>query len=173
MPQKRNPTASAAALACASLAAQFAATVLAAQAGHEHERATGAWQTEWPTFPALLLVSSGALAAAIDIGEGLEVDADRMRANLDSTRGLVMAEAVAMALGVHMGKQEAHQIVARAARTALAHDKHLREILTADARANKLLSPADLDRLFDPMAYQGVAQTFIDRIVAGARKERS
>jgi 3-carboxy-cis,cis-muconate cycloisomerase len=173
MPQKRNPTASAAALACAGLAAQFAATILVAQSGHEHERATGAWQAEWPTFPALLLVTSGALAAVIDIGEGLEVDAGRMRANLDSTRGLVMAEAVAMALGAHMGKQDAHHIVAAASRTALSGDKGLREVLAADDRVARLLSPADLEKLFDPMAYQGMAQTFIDRILAGARKERS
>jgi 3-carboxy-cis,cis-muconate cycloisomerase len=173
MPQKRNPTASAAALACAALAAQFAATLLAAQANHEHERATGAWQAEWPTFPALLLVTSGALAAVIDIGEGLEVDASRMRTNLDSTHGLVMAEAVSMALGAHMGKQEAHRIVEAAAHTALADRRHLREVLAADTRVNERLSASDLDRLFDPLAYQGMAQTFIDRIVAGARKERS
>ena len=45
----------------------------------------------------LQLVTSGALAATVDIAEGLEVDVARMRVNLDATRGLIMAEAVTMA----------------------------------------------------------------------------
>jgi 3-carboxy-cis,cis-muconate cycloisomerase len=171
MPHKRNPTAAAAASACATMAAQLAATILAAQANHEHERATGAWQAEWPTFPALLLVTSGALAAVVDIGEGLEVDAARMRANLDATHGLVMAEAVAMALAAPLGKQEAHALVEAAARRASADKTPLRDVLAADERVTALLSPADLDRLFAPMNYQGTAQTFIDRIAAAISEE--
>jgi 3-carboxy-cis,cis-muconate cycloisomerase len=171
MPHKRNPTASAAAMACAALAAQFAATILATQANHEHERATGAWQAEWPTIPSLLLVTSGALAAVIDIGEGLEVDASRMRANLDATHGLVMAEAVAMALGARIGKHDAHVLVEAAVCRATADKQNLRDVLAADERVTTLLSTADLDRLFDPSAYQGMAQDFIDRIIAGTRHE--
>ena len=125
MPQKRNPTAAAAALSAATIAPQLAATILSAQVQHEHERATGAWQAEWPTFPALLLVVSGALANIVEIGEGLEVDAERMRANLDSTDGLVMAEAVSMALAAKLGKQDAHAIIAEASKKALAEKKNL------------------------------------------------
>src|SRR5215510_7281399 len=97
MPQKRNPVGAVAALAAASAAPNLAATILNAQM-HEHERATGGWQVEWPTYPALCLVTSGALAAVLDIAEGLEVDAARMRKNLEATGGQIMAEAVAMAL---------------------------------------------------------------------------
>ena len=64
----------------------------------EHERAAGAWAAEWPTFPALALVTSGALAAVVDIAEGLDVDAERMRANLDLTGGQIMTEAIAFKL---------------------------------------------------------------------------
>ena len=87
MPHKRNPTAAAAALAAATIAPNLVATILAAQV-QEHERALGGWQAEWPTFPALALVTSGALAAIVDIAEGLEVDGERMRVNLAQTRGL-------------------------------------------------------------------------------------
>ena len=104
MPHKRNPTG----------APQprspprpwrpiWRATILAAQV-QEHERALGGWQAEWPTFPALALVTSGALGAIVDIAQGLEVDAERMRANLDATRGLIMAEAVTFALAAKLGK---------------------------------------------------------------------
>ncbi len=71
----------------------LAATIFAAQV-QDHERSAGPWHAEWPTLPTLMLVTSGALAAIVDIAEGLEVDAARMRANLDATHGLIMAEAV-------------------------------------------------------------------------------
>src|SRR5882757_3984036 len=97
MPHKRNPVAAATALAAATMAPNLAATIFAAQ-DQDHERSAGPWHAEWPTLPTLLLVTSGALASIVDIAEGLEVDAARMRANLDATHGLIMAEAVAMAL---------------------------------------------------------------------------
>ncbi len=85
MPHKRNPVAAASALAAATMAPNLAATIFAAQV-QDHERSAGPWHAEWPTLPTLMLVTSGALAAIVDIAEGLEVDAVRMRANLDATR---------------------------------------------------------------------------------------
>src|SRR6202040_4214800 len=73
MPHMRNPTAASAALACAAMAPQLAATIMNAES-HEHEGATGAWRVEWAAFPSLLLVVSGALAGVVAIGEGLEID---------------------------------------------------------------------------------------------------
>jgi 3-carboxy-cis,cis-muconate cycloisomerase len=169
MPQKRNPVASVAALAAATMAPGLAATILAAQVG-EHERAAGAWQAEWPTFPALLLVTSGALSSVVDIAEGLEVDAERMRANLDITNGLIMAEAVTFALARTLGKQDAHHLIAEASKQALAGKRHLKDVLAEDKRVAALLTPDDIEKLFDPLAYQGVAQAFIDRLLASLQK---
>src|SRR3984893_11339098 len=81
MPHKRNPVAAASALAAATMALNLAATIFAAQV-QDHERSAGPWHAEWPTLPALLLVTSGALAAIVDIAEGLEGDPKRMRQNL-------------------------------------------------------------------------------------------
>ena len=100
----------------------------------DHERSAGPWHAEWPTLPALLLVTSGALAAIVDIAEGLEVDAARMRANLDTTDGLIMAEAVAMALAEKIGKSDAHHLIEAASKKAVADKKHLRDVLTADPK---------------------------------------
>lgn len=96
MPHKRNPVAAASALGAATMAPNLAATIFAAQV-QDHERSAGPWHAEWPTLPSLMLVTSGALAAIVDLAEGLEVDAARMRSNLETTGGLIMAEAVAMA----------------------------------------------------------------------------
>jgi 3-carboxy-cis,cis-muconate cycloisomerase len=164
MPHKRNPTAAAAALAAATIAPNLLATIFAAQV-QEHERGVGSWQAEWPTFPALALITSGALNAIADIAEGLEIDSERMRANLETTRGLIMAEAVAFALAAKIGKQEAHKIVEEASRKAFAAKRDLQDVLGEDDQVKLSLSVGELARLFEPMGYQGAAQTFIDRIV--------
>ena len=109
MPHKRNPVAAASALGCATMAPQLAATIFAAQV-QDHERSAGPWHAEWPTLPQLMLVTSGALAAIVDIAEGLDVDAARMRSNLDATHGLIMAEAVTFALADKIGKSDAHHL---------------------------------------------------------------
>src|ERR1700754_857616 len=165
MPHKRNPVAAATALAAANMAPNLAATIFAAQV-QDHERSAGPWHAEWPTLPALLLVTSGALAAIVDIAEGLEVDAARMRVNLDTTRGLIMAESVTFALAEKLGKSEAHHLVEAASKTAVAEKKHLRDVLSGDAEVTAKLSASKIAALFEPMAYQGVSQALIDRLLA-------
>jgi 3-carboxy-cis,cis-muconate cycloisomerase len=165
MPHKRNPVAAAAALAAATMAPNLAATIFAAQV-QDHERSAGPWHAEWPTLPTLQLVTSGALAAIVDIAWGLEVDAARMRANLDTTRGLIMAEAVTMALTEKIGKSEAHHLVEAASKNAVAEKKHLQDVLTKDPKVTKWLGAKKLAELFEPMAYQGVSQPLIDRLLA-------
>jgi len=164
MPHKRNPVAAASALAAATMAPNLAATIFAAQV-QEHERSAGPWHAEWPTLPTLLLVTSGALAAIVDIAEGIEVDAERMRANLDATHGLIMAEAVTMALADRIGKADAHHLVEEASRKAVADKRHLRDVLAEDARVTAHLDAARLEKLFDPLAYQGASQALIDRLL--------
>jgi 3-carboxy-cis,cis-muconate cycloisomerase len=172
MPHKRNPTAAAVALAAATIAPNLLATILAAQV-QEHERALGGWQAEWPTFPALALVTSGAVNAIADIAQGLEVDSERMRINLDETNGLIMAEAVSLALAAKVGKPEANKLVEEASRKALAAKRSLHDVLGEDDRVKLSLSVGELARLFDPATYQGSAQTFVDRTIGSLQNRTS
>jgi 3-carboxy-cis,cis-muconate cycloisomerase len=165
MPHKRNPVAAATALAAATMAPNLAATIFASLV-QDHERSAGPWHAEWPTLPMLLLVTSGALAATVDIAEGLEVDAARMRVNLDATHGLIMAEAVTMALAEQIGKNEAHHLVEAASKKAIADKKNLRDVLAKDSRITAHLDAEKIANLFEPMAYQGVSQALIDRLLA-------
>ena len=127
------------------MAPNLAATIFAAQV-QDHERSAGPWHAEWPTLPMLLLVTSGALAAIVDIAEGLEVDAARMRVNLDATHGLIMAEAVTFALAEKIGKSEAHHLVEAASKKAVAEKKHLRDVLADDPKVTAHLSADKLDK---------------------------
>jgi 3-carboxy-cis,cis-muconate cycloisomerase len=170
MPHKRNPVAAATALAAATMAPNLAATIFAAQV-QDHERSAGPWHAEWPTLPSLLLVTSGALAAIVDIAEGLEVDAARMRVNLDATGGLIMAEAVTMALAEKIGKSEAHHLVEAASKKAVTEKKGLRDVLTKDPKVGAHLNADKLTKLFEPMAYQGVSQALIDRLLASVENK--
>lgn len=165
MPHKRNPVAAASVLGAATMAPNLAATIFAAQV-QDHERSAGPWHAEWPTLPALMLVTSGALAGIVDIAEGLEVDAERMRANLDTTHGLIMAEAVTFALAETIGKSEAHHLLEAASKTAVAEKKHLRDVLMSDSKVTARLSAKKIADLFEPMAYQGASQGLIDRLLA-------
>ena len=170
MPHKRNPVAAASALGAATMAPGLAATMFAAQV-QDHERSAGPWHAEWPTLPSLLLVTSGALAAIVDIAEGLEVDVIRMRANLDTTRGLIMAESVTFALAEKLGKSEAHHLVEAASKKAVAEKKALRDVLAGDPRVTQQLDAKKIADLFEPMSYQGVSQTMIDRLLASLDKK--
>jgi 3-carboxy-cis,cis-muconate cycloisomerase len=165
MPHKRNPVAAASALAAATMAPNLAATIFAAQV-QDHERSAGPWHAEWPTLPMLMLVTSGGLAAIVDIAEGLEVDAERMRVNLEATGGLIMAEAVTMALAEKVGKTDAHHLVEVASKKAVKDKKHLRDVLTAEAGITAQLDAGKIAKLFEPMAYQGASQALIDRLLA-------
>ena len=87
---------------------------------HEHERAVGAWHAEWEALSGALAFAGGAAAAAADARRGLEVDAARMRQNLDASAGLVLAERVSFALTPRLGRPQARtSVVADAARAPI------------------------------------------------------
>lgn len=165
MPHKRNPVAAASALGAATMAPNLAATIFAAQV-QDHERSAGPWHAEWPTLPALMLVTSGALSAIVDIAEGLEIDATRMRTNLDATHGLIMAEAVTFALAEKIGKSDAHHLVEAASKKAVVEKRDLQDVLADDAKAAAHLDRDKLAELFEPMNYQGASQALIDRLLS-------
>jgi 3-carboxy-cis,cis-muconate cycloisomerase len=153
-----------AAISAATLAPGLLSAILAGQM-QEHEGAIGGSQAQWQAFPALLLVTAGALGAVADIAQHIEVDAQRMRENLDHTQGLIMAEAVTTALAAKIGRDQATRIIDEAGRRALSERRHMSMILGEDPRVTSHMTPGELARAFELLSYQGVAQTFIDRIV--------
>lgn len=169
MPHKRNPVTAAVVLAAATRVPHLAGSLLSGMV-QEHERGLGGWHAEWQVLPELVQLSAGALAQMADTIEGLEVDADRMRANLDVTNGLIMAEAVTMALGAKIGRLAAHQRVEAAAKQAVSEKRHLRDVLAEDAVVVQQLGAETLGQLFDPLGYTGMAATLVDRVLAARRQ---
>lgn len=160
MPHKRNPVSAAVALAAAARTPGLVATMLAAMP-QEHERGLGGWQAEWETLPELVRVAGGAARAIAEALESLEVDAGRMARNLELTRGLAGAEAVALALAPHLGREAAHRLVAEASRRAAADQRPLAAVLAQDPAIIAHLPPVEIDRLLDPAAHLAAARALV------------
>ena len=173
MPHKQNPVAAVAAAACAARAPGLVATLLAAMA-QEHQRAAGAWHAEQRPLSDLLEATGSAAAWLRECLEGLEVDAGRMRANLDATGGLLLAERVTGALAPSLGRLAAHDLVAAACDEAVASRRPLAGVLGARPEIRARLAPAEIEALLDPAGYLGSAGVFIDRALAAhaARRRR-
>jgi len=169
MPHKRNPVACAAILAAAIRVPGLVSVMLTAMV-QEHERGLGDWHAEWDTLPEIACLAAGALGQLVQVLAGLELDPARMAANLEATRGLILAEAVTMALGGAIGRLPAHHLVEAACRRAAGEGRHLREVLGEDPEVGKHLSAADLARLLDPVNYVGLAEALVERALA-ARTE--
>ncbi len=167
MPHKRNPVASAAILAVAARVPALVSTLLHAMI-QEHERGLGGWQAEWETLPEIFRLAAAAISRANEIADGLEVDRDRMKANLEATNGLVLTEAVSVALAEFVGRAQAHDLMEHAAKKAIQSKRRLREVLLEMPEIRKHLTDSGVDRLLDAQNYLGSTQEFIERVIGGA-----
>jgi len=165
MPQKRNPVAATFVLAAAANIRQLVPVLLGAMVA-DHERATGPWQSEWVALPEAFLLTSGALAHARTMVEGLEVDAGRMAANLRLSGGLIASEAIMMALAPTLGRQRAHHLVGDLARRAAAGEGAFVDLLAAAPDVAAHFGRSALQRFADPGAHVGLAGQFVDSVLA-------
>jgi 3-carboxy-cis,cis-muconate cycloisomerase len=156
MPHKTNPVGCARVLAAARRAPGLAATLLAAM-DQEHERALGGWHAEWQALPDLFGLAAMASAAARDLAEHGQFHTDAMRANLGVTGGLIMAEAVNVAIGERIGKSAAAALIEKAVGRAKTEHLPLAKALAAEPGIAQHFSASDLDRLLEPANYLGAA----------------
>jgi 3-carboxy-cis,cis-muconate cycloisomerase len=179
MPHKRNPVGAMVALAAAHRAPQRVAALLAAMP-QAHERGLGDWQAELAEFIGLLAHAAGAAAAVRRAAAGLQVDAARMRRNIDAQQGLVFAEGLSMRLARAIGKAAAHERVEAWSRRAVAEGRHLRDLaragVAADDDLRQRVTDADIDALFDVDAAarhaSALAQAQLERLARQAALQR-
>ncbi|HEY1746909.1 MAG TPA: 3-carboxy-cis,cis-muconate cycloisomerase [Xanthobacteraceae bacterium] len=169
MPQKRNPISSVYITALNSVVRQQVAALLDAMV-EDHERATGPWEIEWIVLPEIFCLTAGALAHTRTVLEGLQVDENKMRANLDATNGLIVSEAVMMELGRHLGRQRAHDLVYDICREAVRTGRPLSGLLAENAEIAARIDRAGLARLCDPANYLGQAGAMVDRVLQAHAK---
>lgn len=165
MPQKRNPISCEVMIGAAKTVRHLAGLALDG-AVQDFERATGPWQAEWVALPEAFLHTAGAVSQALFMLTGLEVDTQRMRQNLDSTGGLIVAEAVMMGLAPALGRNEAHDVVYAACRIALEQKRTLADVLKANDSVTRLVSLAQIDAMCEPTNYLGCAGQMVDKALA-------
>ncbi|WP_321338076.1 3-carboxy-cis,cis-muconate cycloisomerase [Breoghania sp.] len=172
MPHKRNPVGAATARG-AAIQAEARAGALYQIMDQQHERAVGGWQAEWGLVPELFVLTAAAIAPLIAVIEGLEVKAERMRANLEITNGLIFAEAVMMKLAPMIGRDVAHHVLEGASKRAVAEGLHLKAVLTESDEVRAHLDEAEIAAIFDPLGYVGSAEIFIERALEHWRSSRA
>src|SRR5499425_1967235 len=165
MPQKRNPISSLYIHSTVALVRQHVAALLEAAVA-DHERSTGPWEIEWIALPEIFLLTSGALAQTRLLLEGLQVDGQRMRENLDLTLGMIVSEAVMMGLGPHLGRQRAHDLVYDICRDVAKTGTPLVDLLAQDAEISRHLTRPQLEKMCDPAAYLGLGGEMVDKVLA-------
>ena len=159
MPNKRNPTACALTLAAAHRVPGLVASFLSAML-QEHERGVGGWQAEWPIIAAAVQSTGMAIASMAEVAEGVSVDAQKMRLNVQNTNGAIFAERAMMLLGAKLGRDVAHKIIEAAARKSAEESKGLAAVLAEIPEVTIHLSPAELKQLETPEQYLGSAEAF-------------
>jgi 3-carboxy-cis,cis-muconate cycloisomerase len=128
MPHKNNPVAAISARACARRAPGLVATAFAAME-QEHERAAGAWHSEWPTLTGLLTTVGSAASWLAECLASLRVDTARMAATAGAAGEGQLAGALAKALAPTLGEGAAHDAAADAVQQARETGRPLAEVL--------------------------------------------
>lgn len=135
MPQKSNPIESEGVVGLAvCAAAQSVAMLRAMEAGHE--RAAGEWQVEWQALPEVLILCSSAVKTVTSVVQGMRIFPERMKSNLESHGGEVMAEAYMITLAPIIGREDAHELVYEAVRRARESGSTLFETMKEMASPN-------------------------------------
>ncbi|CAI7573845.1 unnamed protein product [Penicillium pancosmium] len=164
MPQKRNPISSEVILAASKMLRANASLGLDAMIT-DFERASGPWHLEWVAVPDAFVTAVGALHQTNFALDGLVVKVDSMERNLHSTKGLIVGEAVMMALAPHIGRQKAHDEVYEACKAAIENNRSLLEVLKESTVMTSIFTADQLTGLCDPTQYMGASQLMVDEMV--------
>jgi 3-carboxy-cis,cis-muconate cycloisomerase len=170
MPNKRNPTASSLTLAAAHRVPGLVASFLSAMV-QEHERGVGGWQAEWPIIAAVVQSTGVAIASMAEVAEGLSVDEQKMRLNIENTNGAIFAERAMMLLGAKLGRDVAHKVLEVAVRKSVKEGKHLAAVLAETPEVTTHLGGAELRELETPEQYLGSAEAFRKALASESNRE--
>jgi adenylosuccinate lyase len=146
MPHKRNPILAERVTGMARLLRADALVALENMALW-HERDISHSSAERFVFERALGVAAYATRTLAGVLDGLEVDADRMRSNLDASGGVVFSEALLLAMIARgADRQAAYRLVQAAARRATGSDVTFRDALAEDSAVAEWLTADEIDR---------------------------
>ena len=136
-----------------------------------HERDLSNSSTERFTLPHAFILMDEILRKTEWIFDGLDVHRERMLYNIESSKGLVMAEPLMMALTMKgIGRQDAHEIIRESSMTAEDTGRHLRDVLYERKDLEGVLSKEEIAAAMDAANYVGKSREIVDNMVAEAEK---
>jgi adenylosuccinate lyase len=151
MPHKRNPESSEHLDTLARLTRANAAVLMEGQV-QLHERDGRPWKAEWVALPELCLLTATSLRLAIACIDGLEVDVDRMGANVAASHGLLASERILGTLATRLGKHRAQAALQDVLGTARRDSRSMVDAIEAaglmtrteaEAAVHDLIAPGD------------------------------
>jgi adenylosuccinate lyase len=161
MPHKRNPVVAERICGLARVV-RGAALVGLENVALWHERDISHSSAERVAIPDAFLAVDYMLDRFRWLVEGLVVNAERMRRNLDSSHGLFFSQRLLLALvEAGLGRDEAYRLVQRHAMRAWEEERDFRELVAADPEAE---SRVDLDAVFDLGAYTRHVDAVFERL---------
>ncbi len=167
MPHKRNPEKAERVCGLARVLRGYAVTAME-DVALWHERDISHSSAERMILPDATATLHYMLWLFNEIMSGLEVDEERMRANLNLTRGLIYSSRILLALvDKGMDRQTAYKLVQRNAQKVWRNEDQgagLLAMLAADPEVTAHVSPAELDAIADPRAYLEYIDTAFSRL---------
>lgn len=171
MPHKRNPE-SAEHLCTLARIIRHHAGGLSENMVHEHERDGRSWKSEWALIPPMFVMMGSLLSLCKRMCADLEIHGDRMKANLDSNRGLIFSESIMIALAKKIGKQSAHEVVYQAGIRAAEESRDFKEVILEDPVMGKHFTAGEIDLLMDMKQAGGSCREFVQRVTLHIRQAR-
>lgn len=165
MPHKRNPEISEH-LGTLSRVVRHHAAHMAENLVHSHERDGRSWKGEWAIIPDATLAAGKSLSLLKLLLKDLQVNPQRMRANITATQGFVHAEAVMLVLAKTLGKQSAHRLVYDLTMQAQDEGLHLKQALINNPQIGAILTHDEIEALFNPEQSTGVCAAMVEQVIA-------
>jgi adenylosuccinate lyase len=168
MPHKRNPEQSEH-LGTLNRVVRANAAILGESLVHGHERDGRSWKTEWHAVPELTLAAGKAIALLAQLIEHLQIDPERMRANLERSDGYIFSEAAMLALARRVGKQTAHRLIGEAAAQGRREGWGFKKALMGHREIAAQLTADEIERIFDYSVQAGQCAALVDRVLEKKR----
>jgi len=139
---------------------------------HEHERDGRSWKSEWGLIGTICVMVGAQLHLGYILCSNLQVNSEKMMANIEATKGHIFSEGIMLALARKIGKQSAHDLVYMVAMTAHEQNRSLKSCLVDNKKVMEHLSIDDIDSLFDYKLQLGLCPQFVDQIIKLTHKSR-
>ncbi|MEE8565513.1 MAG: adenylosuccinate lyase [Candidatus Thermoplasmatota archaeon] len=165
MPHKRNPITSEQICGLSRIVRSFIIPAFE-NSIQWHERDLCNSSSERFIIPHSIILTDWIIYQTNSVFKNLKIFPDRMRKNMEISKGLPMAESMMTTLiKKGMGRGDAHELMRKTSLKAVRLNKSLKEVFTEENNKLKILNNNEIDNALNPDNYLGVTEKIIDRVI--------